>query len=791
MPNFEENGVTYIGKCNFRGNERVFGIKKTDRRQHMYVIGKTGVGKSALLKNMALQDIRAGRGIGIVDPHGEFVEEVLAQIPAERIADVVYFNPVDADYPIGFNILEVPDVKYKHLVVSDLLGIFTKIWANVWSARMEYILQNCILALIDTPGTTLLGIPRILVEKEYRDKIVANVTDPVVRSFWTQEYETWRDQFRNEAIVPIQNKVGQFLNTSFVRNIVGQPTSTLNIPDVMNSGKILLVNVSKGRIGEDNAALLGAMIITKIQLAAMERVRIPEEQRLDFYLYVDEFQNFATDSFAAILSEARKYRLNLFIAHQYVGQLVTDVSTKVRDAVFGNVGTMISFRVGATDAEFLENEFTPEFLMADLTNLPNYHIYLKLMVDGVTSRPFSAGTLPPLKYDMEPGTRERIIEASRARYGRSREEVEQQITEWSGNVRVGGREVPRGGPFSPPAPRGGNVAPPSRGNFTPPMERSMPSVQKPRYGSSLAEMGIEFKSNKPIEQKPPLPAMERKESMSPMPERGESPERTERPAVPGQGLSDSGMRPAPLERSLPTSVLRPAPSGQGSPNAVGRPEVRTDRGQRPFDNRPAGQNNQRQMQGPGERQLRQDLPRTSIQNPAVLPQDRDSQVSSRSLIPDGKMRDESPRAQHEARHTPKAPAVQEDRSRIQNAPPAAGLRTQSVVRLPTGGAKISLQSLKSSEKEKDEPPADVPTIREMKQQHTVSESRKEVNTADLRSILNQVMSEKKPDTTPTEAKKPVNVPEGNKKFADHHSKQVSDKETSSGSILKPGDTVKF
>ncbi|MEK9195607.1 MAG: type IV secretion system DNA-binding domain-containing protein [Patescibacteria group bacterium] len=410
----KEQEVTYIGKCNFRGNERVFGIKKKDRRQHMYVIGKTGVGKSALLKNMALQDIRAGRGIGIVDPHGEFVEEVLEQIPSNRINDVVYFNPVDADYPIGFNVLEVPDVKYKHLVVSDLLGIFTKIWANVWSARMEYILQNCILALIDTPGTTLLGIPRILVDKEYRDAIVANVTDPVVRSFWTQEYETWRDQFRNEAIVPIQNKVGQFLNTSFVRNIVGQPTSSLNIPDIMNTGKILLVNVSKGKIGEDNSALLGAMIITKIQLAAMERVRIAEEDRLDFYLYVDEFQNFATDSFAAILSEARKYRLNLFIAHQYVGQLVTDVSTKVRDAVFGNVGTMISFRVGATDAEFLEKEFTPEFLMADLINLPNYHIYLKLMVDGMTSRPFSSATLPPLKYDVEPNIRERRRPSSSA-----------------------------------------------------------------------------------------------------------------------------------------------------------------------------------------------------------------------------------------------------------------------------------------------------------------------------------------------------------------------------------------
>lgn len=432
MPAKKDKETTFIGKCNFRGNEKVFGIKTNDRRQHMYVIGKTGVGKTALLKNLALQDIRAGRGIAIIDPHGEFVEEVLSQIPPERTNDVIYFNPVDTEYPIGFNVLEVPDPKYKHLVVSDLLGIFTKIWANVWSARMEYILQNCIMALLDTPGTTLLGIPRLLVDKDYRQKIIANVKDPVVKSFWVHEYETWRDQFRNEAIVPIQNKVNQFLNTSFIRNIVGQPKSTLNVPEIMNSGKILLVNVSKGKVGEDNSGLLGAMIITKIQLAAMERVRIAEDERKDFYLYVDEFQNFATDSFASILSEARKYRLDLILAHQYVGQLVTDVSTKVRDAVFGNVGTMIIFRVGAGDAEYLETEFSPEFMPMDLINLPNHAIYLKLMVDGVTSRPFSASTLPPLQFETDPDVAEKIIGVSRAKYAKSRQEVEEQITRWSG-----------------------------------------------------------------------------------------------------------------------------------------------------------------------------------------------------------------------------------------------------------------------------------------------------------------------------------------------------------------------
>jgi len=346
------NDITFFGQTDFRQGAQKFGIKRKDRRQHMYIIGKTGVGKTALLKNMALQDIARGEGLAIIDPHGEFAEEVLDHIPIERADDVVYFNPADLDFPISFNILEVPDVRYKHLVASGLIGVFTKIWANVWSARMEYILTNCILALLDTPGTTLLGILRILTDRDYRQTIVNNLQDPVVKAFWVNEYEEWRDQYRNEAIAPIQNKVGQFLNVSLVRNIVGQEKSSIDLAKIMDSRKILLVNVSKGRVGEDNSSLLGAMLITKIQLAAMERVRISEEQRQDFFLYVDEFQNFATESFAAILSEARKYRLNLILAHQYIGQLVSEHITKVRDAVFGNVGTIVSFRVGAEDAEF-------------------------------------------------------------------------------------------------------------------------------------------------------------------------------------------------------------------------------------------------------------------------------------------------------------------------------------------------------------------------------------------------------------------------------------------------------
>ncbi len=423
--------TVYFAKTNFRGAERTFGIRTEDRRQHTYVIGKTGTGKTNLLKNLAFQDIQSGAGLAIVDPHGSFVEEVLEKIPDNRLDDIIYFNPADSDFPLGFNVLEVPDPRYKHLVASDLMGIFTKIWANVWSSRMEYILNNCVLALLDTPGTTLLGIPRLLVDKGYRRIIVDNLKDPVVRSFWVQEYESWQDRFRQEAIAPIQNKVGQFLSSAFVRNIVGQPKSAFNVQEAMNQRKILLVNVAKGRIGEDNAALLGAMLITKIQLAAMERVRIPEDERRDFYLYVDEFQNFATDSFANILSEARKYRLNLVIAHQYIGQLITDTTTKVRDAVFGNCGTLISFRVGATDAEFLEKEFEPEFEIQDLVNLPNYHIYLKLMVNGMTSRPFSATTITAKGSDNVDDSTQTIIDLSRRKYARSREVVESEIMRWS------------------------------------------------------------------------------------------------------------------------------------------------------------------------------------------------------------------------------------------------------------------------------------------------------------------------------------------------------------------------
>ena len=422
-----EKDITYFAKTNFRGTDHVFGIKEDDRRRHTYVIGKTGMGKTNLLENMIISDIKAGRGVAVIDPHGDLAEAVLNFVPASRINDVVYFNPADVDYPIAFNVMEQVDSKYRHLVASGLIGVFKKIWADSWGPRLEYLLRNVILALLEYPGSTLLGVPRMFIDKEYRKKVVNKVSDPVVKAFWLNEFTKYSQQFTVDAISPIQNKVGQFLSSSLVRNIISQTHSTIDMRDIMDNKKIFIVNLAKGKIGEDYSALLGAMLITKIQLAAMGRADISEEERKDFYLYVDEFQNFATESFAGILSEARKYRLNLIIAHQYIGQL----EEEVRDAIFGNIGTLISFRVGAGDAEWLEKEFEPIFMMNDLVNLAKYDIYLKLMINGVTGDAFSATTLPPEKVS-EKSNSEKIIKVSRERYSNKREVVEEKISRWSG-----------------------------------------------------------------------------------------------------------------------------------------------------------------------------------------------------------------------------------------------------------------------------------------------------------------------------------------------------------------------
>ncbi len=433
--NDNNNEITLFAETNFRNEQRRFGIKKDDRRRHMYIIGKTGMGKTTMLENMIISDIIHGKGLGFIDPHGDSADKILDFVPPERVKDVIYFDPSDLDMPIAFNVIENVEPEKKHLVASGLMGVFKKIWPDVWSARMEYILNNTILALLDYPGATILGIMRMLSNKDYRKQVVDQIKDPVVKSFWVEEFAKYTDRFAAEATPAIQNKVGQFLSAAVIRNIVGQVESAIDMRRVMDEGKILIMNLSKGRIGEDNSKLLGGLLVTKLQLAAMSRVDIPEDERQDFFLYVDEFQNFATESFANILSEARKYRLSLILANQYIAQLIQSVagskSAAVRDAIFGNVGTIISFRVGAEDAEYLEKEFAPEFTAVDVVNLAKYNVYLKLMIDGVASRAFSATTLAPYP---KPAInyRDDIIEHSRQTYGTPREDVEKEIANWAG-----------------------------------------------------------------------------------------------------------------------------------------------------------------------------------------------------------------------------------------------------------------------------------------------------------------------------------------------------------------------
>lgn len=438
------NPITILAQTNFRNQRRRFGIKLDDRRRHVYLIGKTGMGKSTVLENMIIQDIQNGNGLAVVDPHGDLVEKVINFIPNSRVNDVIYFNPADIDYPVSFNVFEKVDRTHQHLVASGLIGIFKKLWVDSWGPRLEYVLRNAILALLEYPDSTLLGVMRLLVDKGYRKKVIQKISDPVVRSFWLDEYSKYPDKFQSEAIAPIQNKVGQFLSSPVIRNIVGQVRSSFNLREVMDNKKIVLLNLAKGRIGEDNSALLGAMLITKIQMAAMSRVDILEEERKDFYLYVDEFQNFATESFANILSEARKYRLNLIIAHQYIEQL----DEKVEAAVFGNVGTIMCFRVGATDAEELVREFEPQFIEEDLVNIAKYDVYMKLMIDGIASQPFSATTLPPLEGFT--GNKDKIVKISRERYATPSAVVEDKISRWSESNRDEEANAPPKREFVPP-----------------------------------------------------------------------------------------------------------------------------------------------------------------------------------------------------------------------------------------------------------------------------------------------------------------------------------------------------
>ncbi|MFZ2303160.1 MAG: DUF87 domain-containing protein [Minisyncoccia bacterium] len=428
---YDKNRITYFAETDRRNKRVPFGIKAEDRTRHMYIIGKTGMGKSTLIENMVVQDIRNGEGIAFIDPHGKSAALLLDYIPPERLKDVVYFAPFDTDNPISFNVMEDVGIDKRHLVANGLLSAFKKIWGpETFSARMEYILMNALLALLEYPESTLLGVSRMLTDKAYRKKIVDNVKDPSVKAYWVDEFAKYSENYAKEAVPGIQNKLGQFTSNPLIRNIIGQPKSSFDLRKMMDERKILIVNLSKGQLGEGNAALLGGMIITKIYLAAMSRADLTEgdlKKLPNFYMYVDEFQSFANESFADILSEARKYKLALTIAHQYIKQM----DEKVADAVFGNVGTQIMFRAGAPDAEVLEKEYAPVFTAEDMVSLGKYQMYLKLMIDGVASHPFSAVTLGPIAPPKK-SLREDVIKSSRELYGHPRAEVEKNITEWYG-----------------------------------------------------------------------------------------------------------------------------------------------------------------------------------------------------------------------------------------------------------------------------------------------------------------------------------------------------------------------
>lgn len=419
--NIPADDFTVIGETNFRNIFREFGIKRDDRRRHIYMIGKSGVGKSVLIENMAVNDMLAGKGLIAVDPHGDLVDKLLSCVPDNRIDDVIIFDPSDRNFPIAFNLLDQVDDDFKGIVASGFVGIFKKIFGESWGPRLEHILRNTVLALLDFPNSTMLDIPRMLTNNHFRDKVVEKIKDSVIRDFWTNEFAQYDNKFKTEAVAPILNKVGQFLSSDTIRNIVGQPKSRIDIRDIMDQQKILLVNLSRGKIGEDNSALLGAMVITKIQMAAMSRANVTVDKRPDCYLYVDEFQNFATESFAVILSEARKYNLSLTIAHQYIAQ----VDEKVRDAVIGNAGTIISFRVGGGDTDTIVKELEPVFDAHDLVNLDKFNIYIKLLVDGVSSSAFSARTLPPIQ--ALTGNLQYVIEQSHKKYSSSRADVQEMI----------------------------------------------------------------------------------------------------------------------------------------------------------------------------------------------------------------------------------------------------------------------------------------------------------------------------------------------------------------------------
>lgn len=405
------NTVTPLGRVNFRNDNRIFGIKDNDRLGHIYCIGKTGTGKSTLLLNMAVSDIERGNGLCVIDPHGDVAETLLDYIPLDRIKDVIYFNPVDIEFPIAFNPIKNVHPEHHHLVCSGLLSTFKKMWADSWGPRLEYILRFSLMTLLEYRHGTLLDIQRILTDKEFRYEVLSKIQNGHILAYWHNEFDKYSPNFRNEAISPILNKVGVFSSSAILRNIVGQKNTSFHMNKVMDEGKIFIANLSKGKLGEDVSALLGCMLVSAIQLSALQRAKQPEHLRKPFYLYIDECQMYTTLAISQALSESRKYGLGLFLANQFIDQL----QDEIRNSIFGNVGTLITFRIGATDAEYLVKEFDPALTENDLVNSQRYCMYLKLMIDGATSQPFSACTIPLRPFEIS--FKRDVIGSSQKKYG--------------------------------------------------------------------------------------------------------------------------------------------------------------------------------------------------------------------------------------------------------------------------------------------------------------------------------------------------------------------------------------
>jgi hypothetical protein len=423
-----ENGNITIGMREVWGGFSPFGISAADRRQHLYTIGRTGTGKTTLLRNLILQDIEAGHGVGVIDPHGDLANDILDHIPPHRINDVVYFNPADIEYPIGLNLLRSKSPDERHLIVSSVVSVFKSVYRESWGPRLEYILSMTVAALLECENVSLLGVQRMLSDEIYRAWVVKQVKDPIVRTFWISEFENYGKQFLQEAIAPIQNKVGQLLLSPQLRNVLGQVKTKIDARFMMDNSRIFLADLSKGKLGADKSNLIGALLVTQFQLAAMSRANVPEHERRDFMLHVDEFQSFSSDSFISILSEARKYRLCLTLSHQYIDQL----RPEIRDAVFGNVGSMISFRVGEQDAKILEREFGETYTASQFTSLSNHEVYAKLLRNGEWSEPFFGKTLAPS--GTRHGRREKIIRRSREKYATSRDIIENKVERWLGKL---------------------------------------------------------------------------------------------------------------------------------------------------------------------------------------------------------------------------------------------------------------------------------------------------------------------------------------------------------------------